>query len=165
MITKNYSDEINKGTMFRNSKTGQVWISLEMGSLGSFNYGLMKNDKGAHNLVVSRVKDDKKVLVKVGESFKATRKDGTVVEGIEKISFGLDNTYNSELKKNVISNQNCLYVTTHLLKEEVTLSNNVIKIGYLKGTYGVTSTVSAGISPSENSTTYEVENEDDEIPF
>ncbi len=137
-IKRTYSKEFTIGDILFNNKTNSVYFFLKGGFFGTTKINLVKNDGGTYDLFKPYVDaQGKPNTVKIGKTFEVTKRDQTVVEGLTRGTLGLSTTWNAEIKKEVVSSENALFFTTHKLKEPKAINEDLVKVGWVTGVYGV----------------------------
>jgi len=136
-IQRVYGKTFSIGDVIRNSKTGITFCKIQAGFFGFHTINLIENKEGTYDLEKQYFKDGEYKTVKIGKTFKATDKDGKEVEGITNATLGLDTNWSKELEKDITTTGNALFISTHLLKEEVKINDDLAKIGWIDGRFGI----------------------------
>lgn len=173
-IIRAYGKEFTIGDIMYNKKEDTVYFILNGGSFGIHKIILVKNDQGTYDMMKSYMgKDGQPAIVKLGKTFPVTRKDGSTAEGLTQGTFALGVKWDKESSREISDNRNALYFTTHKLRDNETVNDNMIKVGWVTGQFGIeieaASASGSGSSSSEPSfnspePAKEVKNEDD-VPF
>jgi len=160
-IKRTYGQERTLGDIIYNPKTKSIFCSISLGFFGKTTITLIKRtDDGAYDLMKGYTdKQGNEQVICIGKTFPAKDKNQKIVEGITQGTLGLLKRYDEELKKEITDNSDALFITTHKLKEPKTLGESgFIKVGYLKGKFGIEITS----SEPEVSTDKKVDTEEEE---
>lgn len=165
MTTKRtYGIERYLGDIMYDPKTKVVFARIGLGKLFQTTITLTKNGDGGYDITKPiKNREGQEVVLKLGKTFPAKRKDGSILEGMTKGSFGLVTTYDKELGKEISTNEDAIFFTTHKLKETKQVGS-IMKIGFITGQFGIE------IQEEVKGDAYEheapaTEIPDDEIPF
>ncbi len=165
MATKRtYGKERTLGDIIYNPHNKTVFTSINLGFFGKKSITLVKKDDGSFDLMVSKYNSEE--LIQIGRTFPAKDKNGNPIEGITQGTLGLLKRYDSELKKEITDNSDALFITTHKLKETKALGDSgLIKVGYIKGKFGIEIEANTNVTDNTQSNTPEIDIDEDEIPF
>ncbi|MBT5490840.1 hypothetical protein HOK00_00625 [bacterium] len=135
-ITRTYSNEQTLGDILYNPETKSVWMSIELGLVGKLNIGLELQEDKTYTLT----KKFGSKISNIGRTFQVTDKENNVIEGITQGNIALGNRYDSTLKKNVLVNDNAIFFKTFKLKKAQVISDKLVKVGFVKGCFGINTT-------------------------
>lgn len=138
-ISRAYGKEQTFGDIIYNKENKTVFTVFEFGFAGRVLVNLVQNSEGTYDLIKPYIdKNGQPQTVKLGRTFKAERRDGSVVEGLTNTALGLSTVYDKELEKNITSTNNGIWITTHKLREMQPTSNpNIVRVGYITGRFGI----------------------------
>jgi hypothetical protein len=138
-IRRAYGAERNIGDILYNPDSKAVFARIDLGAFSLSLSLTLREDKKTYDLYKSYMaKDGNFQLVKLGQTFPATRRDGSEVEGVSKATLGLYREYDKELKKELTRSNDALYITIIKLKEPKTLGESGLKkVGYITGVFGI----------------------------
>lgn len=167
------------GDIIYDKTTKEVYVWFNLGFFGSHKILLVLNQEGTYDLVKTYQKGDEVGTVKLGKTFQATDANNKPVEGITQTTLGLATLYDNINKRNVTGTNDALFITTHKLKERKNINENLVKIGYIKGRYGIeveakNTTEEKTVPQTEQKTQNQqpveqnnpqIEIDEDEIPF
>lgn len=171
MATKRiYGKERTLGDIIYNPATKVVFTSINLGFFGKKSITLVKQNDGGFDLMISKYNSEE--LVKIGKTFPAKKQDGALIDGVTKGTLGLLKRYDSELRKEVTDNSDALFISTHRLKENKPLGDSgMLKIGFLKGVFGLELDESGDENDNEQSQNNTTQNlsiddiDEKDIPF
>ncbi len=163
-VKRNYGLERNLGDIIFNKNNRTVFCKM---TIGFFNttIGLVQRKDGCYDLTKNIGNNLNPNIVKIGQTFCVKNKKNEVVEGLTQTALPLVSGWDKETEKILNSNSDALFITTHKLKEPVTLKNGeFIKVGYITGTFGIEDN---GIQGDEtvDKNMPEIDIDGDEIPF
>ncbi len=173
-IKRTYGKERAIGDIFYTPSTKSVWCSIGLGFLGKINLTLIQDKANGGYEIIKPYKDKQgnEQVVKLGKTFVVKDKDGNVVTGLSKGTLGLLKEYDSVAKKELTKSEDCLIITTHKLKENKIINEDLIKVGWLTGQFGIEvieKKVDAqngnNIATARQEYVPEYEINEDEIPF
>lgn len=170
-IKRIYGKERYMGNVLYDEENKKVFINIELGFFGRQNFELVKNEDETFSIIktIFNKTENSSKEVSFGKLFPVKNKEDQIVQGIHKGSLGLLKEYDKEAQKNMIVNNDVLFISTHKLKERIKLGDsNFWKIGYIKGKFGIEENKEN--SNHENEEPIEVDFKsleilDEEIPF
>ena len=169
---RSYGKEFTVGDILYSPQTKKVFFYINSGFMGKKRIDLVKNSEGTYDMLGSYVKDGQTMFYKMGKTFEVKNNQQIVMEHLTKGTLGMGTKFDTTLEKDVVSTDNALYITTHKLKEPQILRDNLTKLGWVTGQYGIEieAKVEHPQSQAEKpSITPEVSEEtvqdEDEIPF
>jgi hypothetical protein len=170
-INRHYGIERSLGDILYNPATRSVFTRVDLGVF-SLNLTLVqREDKKTYDVLKSyKDKNGQDQVVKLGQSFLVTRKDGSIVDGLSKFSLGLLREWDKEVQKDITRSNDALFLTTHKLKDKKVLNEEtgLTKVGWLTGQFGIEvakEDAKDGENGSYQAPEPEIIGEDDEIPF
>lgn len=138
-IKRNYGAERVLGDIIYNPTTKSVFCSLNFGFLGKQNFTLKKNQENGYDLSKSyKDGNGNEQEITLGKLFPVKNKNGEIVEGLTKGSFGLFSQYDKETKKTFTKNNDCIYLVSHKLQEPKVINQSGFKkLGWITGQFAV----------------------------
>ena len=163
-VKRNYGLERNLGDIIYNKKDRTVFCKMSIGFF-SATVGLVQRKDGCYDITKNIGTKKEPNIVKIAQTFVVKNKKDVVVEGLTQTMLPLISGWNKNTKKIENSNADGLSITTHKLKESVSLKDGeFIKVGYITGNFAIEVTGDQNKSKTTNMPP-EVDIDDDEIPF
>jgi hypothetical protein len=138
-VRRAYGKERIFGDILFNPETKSVFSRIDLGAF-SLNLSLaLRSDKKTYDLYKSyTARDGSLQLVKLGQTFPVTRRDGSEVENVSKATLGLFREYDKELKKELTRSNDALFITVIKLKDPKVLGESGLKkVGLIAGVFGI----------------------------
>ena len=149
-----------------NAQTKIVSFRIDLGWFGSTIFNLVPNQEGTYDVFkLYYDKNNQAQLARVGKTFKVTKQDGTVVEGLTKTTIGMRTQWDKELKKSIVTNEDCIIFTTHKLKESKKINDTTVKVGWVDFVIGTELPVQQEQPQQPKQDIPTVDINEDEIPF
>jgi hypothetical protein len=138
-IRRAYGVERTFGDILLNPQTKSVFARIDLGAFSLSLSFVRRSDKKTYDLFKSYVaKDGTAQLVKLGQTFPATRRDGSEVENVSRATIGLFRQYDKELKKELTRSNDALFINVIKLKEPKVLGESGLqKVGFITGVFGI----------------------------
>lgn len=136
-IKRVYGKRKTIGDIIHNKETGITFCRIQAGFFGYHTINLVKQNDGSFVIEKQYFVDGEYKTVKIGKTFPAKDKLGNDVEGITQAALGLGTTWDKELGKNITDVTDALFITTHLLKNEESINENLTKVGWVSGQFGI----------------------------
>jgi len=166
-VTRTYGKERNLGEIIYNPQTKSVFCSMNLGFFGKKNITLIKRaNDNAYDLAVTFTRNGEEQIAIIGKTFPSKKKDGSIVEGLTQGTLGLLKHYDNELKKEITDSSDALFITTHKLKDPVSLgSKGFKKVGYITGRFGIECDTASSNGSKHQNEEPEYDDDGDTIPF
>ncbi len=136
-IKRAYGKRKTIGDIIHNSETGITFCRIQSGFFGYHTINLVKQEDGSFMIEKQYFQDGEYKTVKVGKTFPVKDKEGHDVEGLTQAALGLGTSWDKDLSKNITDTTDALFVTTHLLKKEEKINDNLTKVGWVDGQFGI----------------------------
>jgi hypothetical protein len=138
-VKRVYGKETTIGDIILNKETNSIFFSIEMGFMGRKTINLVKNESGQYDMFGSYMtkETNEPIMFSIGKTFQVQDKEKNIVDGLTQGKISLSTTYSKELEKNIFSDENALFITTHQLKEEKKINDSLVKIGWVVGQLGI----------------------------
>lgn len=108
-VKRNYGLERTFGDIIYNPANKSVFATLDFGFMGQITINLVKLEEGGYNINKSyKDKDGSLKSFTLGKLFPVKDKNGNVVEGLAKGTFGLYREYDKVAKKEYTQNNDCI---------------------------------------------------------
>ena len=165
-IARKYGKNRIWGNVYKNEKGS--WLTIKFGyQIGDVSYEIKKEKDG--NLGLERIirkKDGTTTTVSIGKAFKNQTKAG---KDYWKFKLGFIEVYDPELNKNIVLDNDGLFLSIYILDEEKQKTyktkdgKEYSKIGVVAGQIGIEIEPEELIEPEEETNEYEADI--DETPF
>jgi hypothetical protein len=139
-IKRHYGKERSFGDVFFNKSTKKVSASLNFGfTMGTLYLVFKKNkeDGGFDLFKEVFTKDGEKKEFPIGRAFKRTKSDGGIVDGQFSFTIPLTVVWDKETQKELSSNNDAIYLKMVQLKERKSINDDVDKIAFITGQFGI----------------------------
>ena len=136
-VKRVYGKRKTIGDIIHNAETGITFCRIQSGFFGYHTINLVKQSDGSFLIEKQYFQDGEYKTVKIGKTFPAKDKDGNDVEGITQAALGLGTMWDKDLNKNITDITDALFITTHLLKTPEKINDNLTKIGWVDGQFGI----------------------------
>lgn len=168
-VIRAYGKDFPIGDILFDKKENVVYFRINAGFFGLQKVILVQNNEGTYNMMKTYMgKDGQPGVVNIGKTFPVTNKQGETVEGITQGTLAMGVKYDKDLKKEISDNRNALYFTTHRLREQRTITDTLVQVGYIRGRFGIEIDEQGGSQeemPSEPKTPPTNAPGSDEVPF
>ena len=159
-IQRNYGkDRGSFGDIIHSKSSSEFFSKLNLRAVGQIELTLKRREDGCYDIRKVYYKDSERKSFSLGKTFLVKNKNKNVVEGLTQFGLSLFSEYDSTQEKDVMSNADCLILTTHKLKEQKSINDDLTKVGYITGKFAIEkpdSNADAGSSNAEDN---------NEIPF
>jgi hypothetical protein len=122
-----------------NPETNSEFARIDLGWFSLSIKLVQREDEITYDLYKPYVaKDGSDQLARLGQTFPATRRDGSLVEGVSKATLGLYREYDKELKKELTKSNDALFLTIIRLRDPKPIGESGLKkVGYITGVFGI----------------------------
>ena len=138
-VKRDYGKEQSFGDILYNNKTKTVFFSIDGGIFGRKTILLAKNQEGTYDMFGTYFQNGENMTYRMGKTFEVLNSEKQVVQGLTKGTLGLSTKYSQELQREITSTENAIFIVTHKLKEVKQINEDLVKIGWVTGNFGIES--------------------------